>query len=170
MPDGSYVMDSYKIAEIIEEKYPEPAVPLDAPLQLRFRPLLVGFMGALIPIYIPGTAERLLGEESRDFFVDSRQKDVGMPLGEYREKNGPGAFERAEPFGREMTALLKENSSGPYFLGDTVSYTDLIWAAILLYFKCLGDDKYQEVLKSTGDAEAHEKLLVALGSCTKRND
>jgi glutathione S-transferase len=92
-----------------------------------------------------------------------------MPLDEYGKQHGPGAFERAEPFAREMTALLNE-TSGPYFLGDTVSYTDLIWAAILLFWKTLGDDTFQEVLKTTGDADVHTKFLDALSPWMERND
>ncbi|GAM37776.1 hypothetical protein TCE0_033f07988 [Talaromyces pinophilus] len=169
LPDGSYVMDSYKIADIIEEKHPEPSVPLNTPVQLRFRKILIDFMGQLTPIYVPGVAQRLLGNESLDFFHTTRQKDVGMPLDEYGKQHGPGAFERAEPFAREMTALLNE-TSGPYFLGDTVSYTDLIWAAILLFWKTLGDDTFQEVLKTTGDADVHTKFLDALSPWMERND
>jgi glutathione S-transferase len=170
MPDGSYVMDSYKIADIIEEKHPEPSVHLNTPVQFKFRQLLMNFMGQLTPIYVPGVAQRILGNESIDFFLAARQQDVGMPLEDYGKQHGPGAFDRAEPFARGITALLHETSSGPYFLGDVVSYTDFIWAAILLFYKCLGDDTYQEVLKRTGDTEVHTKFLDALSLWTQRND
>lgn len=162
-------MDSYKIADIIEEKHPEPRVLLNTPVQLRFRKLLIDFMGKLTPIYVPGVAQRLLGDESLEYFHATRQKDVGMPLDEYQKKHSPGAFERAEPFAREITALLNEKS-GPYFLGDTLSYTDFIWAAILLFWKTLGDDTFQEVLKITGDAAVHTRLLDALSPWTERNN
>ncbi|KAF4970534.1 hypothetical protein FSARC_2443 [Fusarium sarcochroum] len=170
LPDGSYVMDSYKIVDIIEEKYPEPSLPLNTPIQLRLRSAMSKFMGQLVPVYVPGVAQHLIGEKSLDFFLTTRKEDVGMPLYEYGEKNSPGAFDRAEPFAREVSALLHENPSGPYFLGDTVSYTDFIWGGILLFFQCLGDEQYQEVLKSTGDADVHTKFLDALGPWTKRND
>lgn len=162
-------MDSYKIADTIEEKHPEPSVPLNTPVQRRFRKILIEFMGQLTPIYVPGVAQRLLGEDSLEYFHTTRQKDVDMPLDDYQKKHGPGAFERAEPFAREMTALLNE-TSGPYFLGDTVSYTDFIWAAILLFWRTLGDDTFQEVLKITGDVEVHTKFLDSLSPWTGRND
>ncbi|KAL7789148.1 hypothetical protein V8C37DRAFT_386848 [Trichoderma ceciliae] len=169
MPDGSYVMDSYKIADIIEQKHPEPSLALNTPVQLRFSNILANFMGQLMPIFVPGVAQRILGEESLDYFLTTRQKIVGMPLDDYGKQHGPGAFERAEPFSREITALLNE-TSGPYFLGDTVSYTDIMWAGILLFFKRLGDEEYQEVLRRTGDAEAHLKFLDASSLWTERND
>ncbi|PKK51546.1 hypothetical protein CI102_2975 [Trichoderma harzianum] len=169
MPDGSYIMDSYKIADIMEEKYPEPKVALNTPAQLRFRKSMIGFMNELGPIYVPGVAQKILGEQSLEFFLNTRQEDVGMPLSEYGEKHSPGAFERCEPFAREITALLNE-TSGPYFLGDAVSYTDFMWAAILLFFKCLGIEEYEEVLKRTGDAAAHTRFLDALSPWTERND
>ncbi|RFU77503.1 thioredoxin [Trichoderma arundinaceum] len=170
MPDGSYVMDSYKIADIIEEKHPEPSLPLNTPVQLRFRTIMINFMDKLAPIYVPGVAQRVLGEESLDFFLASRQEDVGMPLDDYGKQHGPGAFEKSEPFAREITALLKETPSGPYFMGDTVSYADFMWAGILLFFKCLGTEVYEEVLKRTGDAAAHTKFLDALSLWTERNN
>ena len=170
MPDGSYVMDSYKIAEIIEEKHPVPSIPLNQPIQFRFIEELKAFMGELTPIYVPGVAQRILGDPSLDFFYTSREQDVGMPLDDYGKQHGPGAFDRAEPFIRKITELLKEAPSGPYFLGDTVSYTDFIWAAILLFFKCLGDEEYQEVLRTSGDSDAHIAFLNALKPWTERND
>ncbi|KAF5027834.1 hypothetical protein F66182_61 [Fusarium sp. NRRL 66182] len=170
MPDGSYVMDSYRIANIIEENYPEPTVNLNSCVQSRFRTLMIGFMTELTPIYVPGVAKHIISDESLGFFLTTRQEDVGMPLYEYGKRNAPGSFDKAEPFVREITALLNETPSGPYFLGDAVSYTDFIWAAILLFFKCLGDEEYQEVLKRSGDAETHMKFLEALDPWTKRND
>lgn len=169
MPNGVYVMDSYKIAETIEQEHPEPPASLNTSVQLRFREILISFMGQLTPIYVPGVPQRILSSDSFDFFITSRQEDVGMPLDEYEKQHGPGAFERAEPFAREITALLNETSSGPYFLGDTISYTDFMWAGILLFFECLGHDMYQEVLKRSGDAEAHTKFLDALATWTERD-
>ncbi|KAL7948620.1 hypothetical protein V8C42DRAFT_351662 [Trichoderma barbatum] len=169
MPDSSYVMDSYKIADLIEEKHPEPSLALNTSVQLKFRDMMVKFMGHLAPIYVPGVAQKILGEESLDFFLTTRREDFGMPLYDYGKQNSPGAFERAEPSAREITALLNE-TPGPYFLGDTVSYADFMWAAILLFFKCLGTEEYQEVLRRTGDAEAHTKFLDALSLWTERND
>ncbi|KFH42479.1 hypothetical protein ACRE_068140 [Hapsidospora chrysogenum ATCC 11550] len=163
-------MDSYKIADILEEKHPEPSIPLNTPVQLKFRELLIPFMGALTPIYVPGVAQRLLGDESVDYFRTTRHKDLGMPLDDYGKQKAPGAFERAEPFALAITALLNETPSGPFFLGDSVSYTDIIWAAILLFFKRLGNDHYEEVLRRTGDAEAHVRLLDALSPWTGRDD
>ncbi|KAL7924847.1 hypothetical protein ACQKWADRAFT_286149 [Trichoderma austrokoningii] len=169
-PDGSYLMDSYKIAEFIEEKYPSPSLALDSPVQLRFRDSLMKFMGKLQPVYVPGVAAQLLGEESLEYFHATRQEDVGMPLEEFGKQQSPGAFERCEPFAREITALLNESPSGPYFMGDTVSYTDFMWAGILLFFKRLGAEVYQEVLRATGDAEAHTRFLDALSPWTARED
>ncbi|EED18881.1 conserved hypothetical protein [Talaromyces stipitatus ATCC 10500] len=170
LPDGSYVMDSYKIADIIEERHLEPRVHrLNIPAQLTFRNILTNLMRQLTPLYIPGIAQRLLSNESIDFFIAARQKDVGMPLDEYGKQHGPGAFDRAEPFLHEMTALLDE-TAGPYFLGDTVSYTDFIWAAILLFFKCFGDDIYGELLMRSGNSQVHTEFLDALSQWTKRND
>ncbi|VTT80926.1 unnamed protein product [Fusarium fujikuroi] len=169
MPDGSYIMDSYKIVDVIEEKYPEPSVHLNNPMQDRLRASMIKFMTEMVPIYVPGVAKNIIGEKSIDFFLETRLQDVGMPLYEYGEKNSPGAFDRAEPFAREITALLNENASGPFLLGDVVSYADFIWAGILLFFQCLGEDEYKEVLRITGDGDVHTKFLDGLRPWTEKN-
>ncbi|KAF5572706.1 glutathione-S-transferase [Fusarium pseudoanthophilum] len=168
-PDGSYVMDSYKIADLIEGMYPEPSVHLKNPMQDRLRASMIKFMTEMVPIYVPGVAKNIIGEKSIEFFLATRLQDVGMPLYEYGEKHSPGAFDRAEPFAREITALLKENKSGPFLLGDVVSYADFIWAGILLFFKCLGEEEYKEVLRITGDGDVHTKFLDGLRPWTKKN-
>ncbi|KAH0491934.1 hypothetical protein TgHK011_003335 [Trichoderma gracile] len=170
LPDGSYVMDSYKIADVINEKHPEPKLPLNTPVQLRFTPLLINFMTQLRPLFVPLVAQRLLGPGSIPYFHATREEDVGMSLEEYGKTQGPGAFDRAEPFARQITALLNETPSGPFFMGDTVSYTDIMWAGILLFFKRLGHEEYEEVLRRTGDAEAHTRFLDASSPWTKRED
>ncbi|KAM0346331.1 hypothetical protein ACHAPU_005762 [Fusarium lateritium] len=169
MSDGSFTMDSYKIVDLLEEKYPEPSLHLNDPMQTRLRASMVRFMTQMTPIYVPGVAKNIIGDKSVDFFLATREEDVGMPLYEYGDKNSPGAYERAAPFAKEITELLKENASGPFLLGDSVSYADFIWAGILLFFQCLGDKEFQEVLKATGDAEVHEKFLDALKPWTQRN-
>ncbi|KAM5364967.1 hypothetical protein ACJA88_012809 [Fusarium oxysporum] len=162
-------MDSYKIADVIEEKYPEPSVHLNNPMQDRLRASMIKFMTEMVPIYVPGVAKNIIGEKSIDFFLATRLQDVGMPLYEYGEKHSPGAFDRAEPFAREITALLEENTSGPFLLGDVVSYADFIWAGILLFFQCLGEKEYKEVLRITGDGDVHIKFLDGLRPWTERN-
>ncbi|EGU78257.1 hypothetical protein FOXB_11230 [Fusarium oxysporum f. sp. conglutinans Fo5176] len=153
LPDGSYIMDSYKIVDVIEEKYPEPSVHLNNPMQDRLRASMIKFMTEMVPVYVPGVAKNIIGEKSIDFFLATRLQDVGMPLYEYGEKHSPGAFDRAEPFAREITALLEENTSGPFLLGDV----------------CLGEKEYKEVLRITGDEDFHTKFLDGLRPWTERN-
>jgi glutathione S-transferase len=132
---------------------------------------MIKFMSELSPLYVPGVATQILGEGSLEYFYTTRLEDFdGVPLDEVRKQQGEGAFERSEPFAREITALLTESSSGPYFLGDTVSYTDFMWAANLLFFKRLGNEVYQEVLRITGDPDAHIRFMDALSPWTERDD
>ncbi|KAI3579577.1 hypothetical protein IWW34DRAFT_820357 [Fusarium oxysporum f. sp. albedinis] len=134
LPDGSYIMDSYKIVDVIEEKYPEPSVHLNNPMQDRLRASMIKFMTEMVPIYVPGVAKNIIGEKSIDFFLATR-------------------LQTAEPFAREITALLEENTSGPFLLGDV----------------CLGEKEYKEVLRITGDGDVHTKFLDGLRPWTERN-
>ncbi|KAJ0134105.1 Uncharacterized protein HZ326_22835 [Fusarium oxysporum f. sp. albedinis] len=72
LPDGSYIMDSYKIVDVIEEKYPEPSVHLNNPMQDRLRASMIKFMTEMVPIYVPGVAKNIIGEKSIDFFLATR--------------------------------------------------------------------------------------------------
>ena len=170
-PDGTYISDSYKIAAYIEEKYPSPPnMHLNHPIQDRFRKSMISFMTALQPIYMLGVPQNILADASIDFFRTTRHKDLGMSLEEFFTKESPGAFERAEPHLHNITALLKEDTSGPFFLGQMVSYTDFIWAADLLFWKKFGEKEFQEILRRGGDTEVHATFLDGLNKWTARND
>jgi hypothetical protein len=66
---------------------------------------------------------------------------------------------------------VKEHSSEVSLLHATaVSYTDFMWAANLLFFKRLGNEVYQEVLRITGDPDAHIRFMDALSPWTERDD
>lgn len=80
------------------------------------------------------------------------------------------AYNAAKPYLEEVTTMLKEDGSGPYFLGKEVSYADFVWAGLLIFMRRIGDDVYENVLKATGDRKVHEELLEGVKEWSARSD
>lgn len=161
-PDGTYIADSRKIVGHIERQVPLPSLHLDSVYLDKVERIFSQYLKAIEPIFIPLVPKRILNAESVDYWYTSRPALVGMPLDQLeREKGGVQAWNEAEPALCEVTVLLNENE-GPFFLGQTVSYADLVWASILLFNQKLGPDVFQEALERTGDSQAHLDLMKAV--------
>ncbi|CAG9976198.1 unnamed protein product [Clonostachys byssicola] len=170
LPDGTYVMDSKHISALLEERHPEPSIHLDPELYARLIEQLKGGMGSLTTVYVTQVPARLLSERSVEFFKRTREEMLGMTLEEYA-KSVPRdeAFAKAAPYLQKITGMLQEKE-GPFFKGEQASYTDFVWAGVLLFFKVQGDETFEDFMKSTGDRTVHEKFLEALSPWTKRHD
>jgi len=171
LPNGTTVMDSDKIARIIAERYPSPALPVDTPRLEKVQGLVQHLMGddlvGFLAVYIP---ERMLNEASVHYWHVQRPKDFGMPLRElYRAKGGLAVWTTtARTTMRTITGMLNENSEGPLFEGKDLTYADFVWAGALLFLKRFGDDVWERTLGATGDAKATEEFLGALRPWTER--
>ncbi|KAI1128795.1 putative glutathione S-transferase [Nemania abortiva] len=171
MPDGTYIMDSWVIAQELEKQYPTPDLHLDSPLRQKYMDELSGVFRGLRPEMILRVPNLLLKEVNHDYWHKTRSAFVGMPLEKFvQEGGGPQAYKTAAPSLQNMTAMLKENDKGVFFLGDTISYVDFCHAGFLLMFRRLGDEVFQPLLEATGDPEAHLKFLEALKPWTERDD
>lgn len=80
LPDGTWIMDSWKIADALEEKYPEPSLRLDSPYLGRMKKILIEIMGKIVGIYVPGVHNNVLGEASQPYFRRTREEMVGSTL------------------------------------------------------------------------------------------
>ncbi|KAI0853568.1 putative glutathione S-transferase [Daldinia vernicosa] len=171
LPDGTWVTDSFTIAEVLEKKYPEPSIHLDSPYLPKVKELLKEVLTPLRGVYAPGVYNRLLNDASKGYFRRTREEQFGATLEEVAEKEGgEKAWKAAQPALEKVTALLKENGDGPFFEGKTVGFADFAWASFLLFMQRIGDDVYQEALKHAGDATVHEKLLEAVKPWSERSD
>ncbi|KAI0970652.1 putative glutathione S-transferase [Xylaria arbuscula] len=172
LPDGTYIMDSWNIAQAIEKIHPSPSLHLDSPLREKVETLLAEGREYLKPIYVPQVVKRLLKECNHEYWHETRSKVVGMPLDQFEREYGSDdkPYKGAAPHFQAVTAILKEDARGPFFMGSTVSYTDFIWAGFFIFCRRIGDDVFRSVLEATGDAEAHLKLLEALEPWSARDD
>lgn len=171
LPDGTYYMESRQIAGVIEQAYPEPSLHLDSPILQKVMDIMPKLMPALRGNYIPVIPQRILNEASLEYWYATREKTVGMKLDELEKTaGGEKGFVEAEPKLKEITALLKAKSDGPFFDGNTVTYADFVWVGFLVFWQTIGNDKFELLLKHTGDAKVHEELLKAVEPWSKRND
>lgn len=172
LPDGTYIMGSPKIAEVLNKLHPEPQVILDPHGYTEFIAFVRAVMDALEPVYFTAVPWRLLNEASVPYFESTREKDAGMPLEKFwKERGGDICWTQAEPPLRGVTALLKENQGGPFFLGEAVSIADFVWAGLLIWFRRMGEDDYfQEILKRSGDGQVHLDILKAVEPWCKKID
>ncbi|KAK6948967.1 hypothetical protein Daesc_009039 [Daldinia eschscholtzii] len=171
LPDGTWVTDSWTIAEVLEKKYPEPSIRLDSPYLPKIRAVLVDVLTALKGIYAPAVHNVLLNDASKEYFRRTREEAFGATLEEVaKNEGGEKAWKAAQPALEKVTALLKENSDGPFLEGKNVGFADFAWASFLLFAQRMGDDVYQDALKYSGDASVHEKLLEAVKPWYERAD
>lgn len=168
--DGRYIRDSSVIAQVIEKDHPEPSLHLDSPYLAKVEQIIDDLTVPTQPEYIPVVPKRLLNEASVPYWHKTRSAKVGMELDELEKtKGGDQAWAQAEPFLKQATELLKENPDGPFFEGKTVGYADLMWAGFLIFWRRIGEDKYSELLKRSGDAKVHEDLVKAVEPWSKRD-
>lgn len=172
LPDGTWIMDSRKIATEIEKRYPNPSVHLDSPVLSELEAIMLKINPALSGVYVPLVVKRLLNEVAYPHWYKTREAKFGMPLDQLaKEKGGREAWVAAKPHLDEVTKLLKKNDSGPYFLGDEVSYSDFVWGGFLIFYQRIGSDVYQDLIQTIGEeAHLHNKLLLALDKWSVRND
>lgn len=169
--DGRYIADSKVIAQTIDKDHPEPPLHLDSPYLTKLEEILPSLMPALSGNYVPFIPKRLLNDASVPYWYSTREAKFGMKLDDLEASQGgePG-FSKAEPLLRQVTDALKENPYGPFFAGKTVSYADFVWAGFLIFWRRIGEDKFAELLKRTGDPAAHEALLKAVEPWSERDN
>ena len=171
LPDGTYVNESRNIANVLEEKYPEPSVHLDSPYVEKLGDLPRSLLFALLPFFLANVPRNILNEASHEYFYASRKGWVGMDVDQYeKEKAVEEAWVAATPALQDITASLKEKPEGPFFGGATVSYADFVWAGFLIFARRASQSVFDEVLKRSGDVQAHTALLEGLSPWSKRDD
>ena len=171
MADGkTYVMDSYQIADRLESEYPAPSAHLDSPWKDRLVPNLITAMTSIRPIYIYLVLTRVLSDESIPYFEKTRAKDLGMSIDQYHRESDPKVcWSKSETGFRNVTTMLEEND-GPFFMGQTLCYADIIWAGVLLFLRGLGDDVFSKVIEASGDeGKAYKALLEAVSPWSSRD-
>jgi len=172
LPDGTFVMDSAVIRGEIETRYPNPPVHLDSPVLAKLEKIMTEIMPALAGVYIPLVPVRLLNDASQPYWYETREKRVGMKLDQFaQEKGGQPAWDNAKQYIDQVSTMLKEDSSGPFFLGKEISYADFVWGGFLVFLQRIGNDVWESFQRTAGEnSDLHSKLLLGLDPYSVRSD
>ncbi|KAJ6782706.1 hypothetical protein PWT90_07593 [Aphanocladium album] len=126
--DGTYMMDSAAIAPVLEQLKMEPSLRLDGPHE-RVHRALGKMFGALMPTVLSKVRDGL-SPRSAEYYEATRRPLFNMSLDDLAKSEiAATAWTVAEPGIQEVSAILREQPDGPYVLGRTASYADIILAA-----------------------------------------
>jgi len=146
---GVYVSDSILIAEYLEKTYPD--TPQVFPyhthaLQAAFTAAFVNNISALWNFIVPAASNKL-NPRSQEYFRRTREKTFGKALEDIAPK-GEVAIVEWERFkdglGKADAWYAKNGGQGPFLLGETPSWGDIIVAGYLNWTRVVwGDDSQQ---------------------------
>lgn len=163
-------MDSRPIANKLESLYPSPPLHLDSPALAKLETIMPNLMPTLAGIYIPNVPKVILNTASHPHWYKTREAKFGDLDELEKKKGGEVAYNGAKPYLQEVTALLKEDTSGPYFLGTEVSYADFVWGGFLDFIGRVSQNDLEKLLEVSGDRDAHVQLQEGLREYRARND
>lgn len=168
MPNGSYIMESKRIAWAIEALHPEPSVHLSNPVIGRVQDSWLQILSSLVPVLVPRMPVHVLRGPTIEFHKAARMRDYGMPLTELEAKyGGEKAWKKGEAGLKSWVDVLSEDRRGPFCLGDKVSYADFVIVGFLEYCRVLGGGCLERVLQFDG---VFGELYEACKPWLARND
>ena len=138
MPDGECIMDSFNIAEKFESLYPEPSLHLDNVVYKKVQKALGAAVGPLRYMVLAAVQRNVLREPSASWFAEDRTQRFGKTLDQLEKDEGGETAWSAAKDGLEMLKVEMtehKQDEGPFVLGSTVSYGDLIIAAFFTWFE-----------------------------------
>lgn len=163
-------MESRAIVNQIEKDHPTPSVHLDSPYLARIEEIMSKRMfAACRGLIVASVPRNLLNPESVEYWMPNREALVGMPCDKFEETHGgDGGKDATAGIFKDVGAILQEKP-GPFFAGETVGYADFVWVSALIFFKRIDENLYQDIVKRSGDAEVHNRLIEACAPWTKRD-
>jgi len=169
---GTAIADSFAIAEYLENTYPETrsVFPKEsAALQKAFEPTLVQNICGAWPFIIPAVALKLnpRSEEFLRFREISYGERVVVPTGDARIEEW-GKFKKGLDVAHSY--LVMTDKKGPYMMGDTISWSDIVLFGFLSFFKIIwGEDsaEWKDIASwNDGRWEAHVDALKEYNTVT----
>ncbi|KAK6373701.1 hypothetical protein LTS17_008194 [Exophiala oligosperma] len=137
LPDGSYLQGSRAVAEKLEHLYPQPSLNFDLPDQAHIEELVVKFTNTIRPIFTPLVPKVLLNPPSQAYFIEAREKRLGMKLDEFA-KGARECVGTVAPVIKELGQAYEKNG-GPFLHNQTPCYVDLIFLGLLRMLDNLGE-------------------------------
>ena len=164
---GTFLAESFHIAEYLEETYPTPSIfPHGTKsLQHAFQSSFGEKLGFVRYFMLPHVLPKLGTQRSEEYFRRAKELSLGRPL-----KILEGA-EKAEEWAKLRDVMsnidecmAKTDAKGPFVMGDTASWADFFLSAFLMYIKTiLGEDSEEWKDVASWNEGRWKNLLHALG-------
>lgn len=134
-------MESMNIAQKLEELHPSPSLHLDTGIHETVSAALSKAAGPLLPVFMPIVGRSIVVDSDKEWFEADRSKRFGTSMADWEAtKGGQQAWDAARPGLIELKKVLKENKKdeGPFILGSTPTYGDLVILSFIMFFKATG--------------------------------
>ncbi|QRV75260.1 glutathione S-transferase [Ceratobasidium sp. AG-Ba] len=145
----TYVVDSFKIALYLDDKYPSPQYPTLFPPGTRgfhslFTETFVKLHEPLRPTLLPMVGRPgFLDDRGHEYFQRTRHKRFGKSLARLAEEDGPRTWAEGPKVWGAFKEHLDKNGGGPFVMGEQISYADLMLGALFYWVRITepGDEK-----------------------------
>ncbi|KAF9445115.1 hypothetical protein P691DRAFT_735531 [Macrolepiota fuliginosa MF-IS2] len=145
---GAVVSDSYKIAEYLDKAYPDtPKLfpPGTEALQAAFYDHFPQVLAPLWPIVLPRVPRVVMDERSAEHYIRMYSERFGMPLAQMEPvgEERVAAWAKVKAGFGQLDGWLSK-SSGPFIMGDTVTFVDFVVASTLHSLRTLFGENSEE--------------------------
>ncbi|KDR72407.1 hypothetical protein GALMADRAFT_253215 [Galerina marginata CBS 339.88] len=146
---GTYVSESLRIAEYLEKTYPDAPTIFPnntAGLQMAFTDAFMSKIPKLLPFILPAQVLRL-NSPSAEYIRRSREKDFGKTLEEVLPKGEEAVRQWAaykDGLGTVDAWYSKNGGMGPFLLGETPSWADVVVGAFSMWCRKVWGEGSQE--------------------------
>jgi glutathione S-transferase len=164
---GTYLAESFLIAEYLEKTYPTPSIfPHETKsLQHAFQTSFGEKLGFVRYFMLPTVLTKLGTQRSEEYFRRTKELSLGRPL------VIPVGVEKEEQWAKFRDVMssidecmAKTDAKGPFVMGDTVSWADFFLSAFLMYIKnIMGEDSEEWKAVTLWNEGRWKNLLDALG-------
>lgn len=148
--DGKTIMDSFAIAEYLEQKYPDK--PSLFPHNSKpFARVLLEYVKAsfhlpTFPLILPKIVDNL-DPRGAEYFKRTRTELYGPVSHDIQNdtKRTDEMWANAAKGIKALAAMLQDNPEGPFFLGKERSYVDIVFFSRLHFYKVVYSDMLRKV-------------------------
>ena len=164
---GTFLAESFLIAEYLEDTYPTPSIfPHGTKsLQHAFQNSIGEKLAFVRYFMLPCVLPKLGTQRSEEYFSRTKELSLGRPL---KILEGAEKAKEWAKFKDVMSnideCIAKTDAKGPFVMGDTVSWADFFISAFLIYLKSiLGEDSEEWKEVASWNEGRWKNLLHVLG-------
>ena len=139
-----HVMTSEAIARTLDSYFPTPPLHLEVSIFPEVEETNTKIFKALTPTFIATIPKKMLNPSCAEYFEKTRTQRFGMsPVEIERQRGGDAAWAAAKEPMDAMVELLRRDSRGPFFEGETRTYADFLFVTMLHFLKQVDETVFE---------------------------